>query len=604
MDTLLIAFLSGIGFIAAYNTYGRWLARKIFNLRPEAEVPSRTLNDGVDYVPTTRPVLFGHHFVSIAGTGPIVGPAIAVFWGWLPALLWVLFGSIFIGAVHDFGALVVSVRSRGQSIGDVAGRMISPRTRLLFLLILFFTIMVVIGVFGLVIANIFALYPQTVVPSWLAMPVAAVIGLLIHRRGGKLLLPSLAALGILYAGVYFGAYHAPIDLSELLQIKLYNPGAGFAAGMKSAVVVWTLILLVYCFLASTLPVWLLLQPRDYINSHQLVVAMILLALGLVVAHPAMVAPAINANAPLDAPMMFPFLFITIACGAISGFHSMVSSGTSSKQLQRETDAQMVGYGSMLAEGMLAVAVILACCAAVGLGIERDGVRLAGVAAWQGIYSGSWSGMRLGQQLGAFIEGSANAMRAIGIPLTMGMGIAAVMVASFATTTLDTATRLQRYVVEEIGGALRLAPLKNKYIATLIAVATGGALALMPGPQGPGSGGLILWPLFGCLNQLLGGLAFLVIAFYLLRHSKPLWFLIAPMILMLVLPAWAMAINMRQWFSQANWLLFSIGAAVQALQAWMVIEAAIAWKAARGVPPAPLQTQPPRAEPAESVMAAR
>ncbi|MEX2015831.1 MAG: carbon starvation CstA family protein, partial [Candidatus Hydrogenedentales bacterium] len=326
MGTILVAILSGVGFIVAYNTYGRYLARKIFGLDPNAIVPSREMEDGVDYVPTRREVVFGHHFTSIAGTGPIVGPAIAVFWGWLPALLWVLIGSIFIGAVHDFGALVVSMRSRGQTIGDVASRMISHRARVLFLFILFFALSVVLGVFGLVIATIFALYPETVLSVWIAMPLAVIIGLWLHRKGVRLLGPSLIALAILYFAVYLGVYYdwARLDLVALLPAADAN--AGFIANLGTPVVVWTAILFVYCFAASVLPVWLLLQPRDYINSHQLIVALVLLTVGLFVAHPDFAAPALNTNTPADAPPIFPFLFITIACGAVSGFHCLVSSG--------------------------------------------------------------------------------------------------------------------------------------------------------------------------------------------------------------------------------------------------------------------------------------
>ena len=316
---------------------------------------SRQLRDDVDFVPTPKGVIFGHHFTSIAGTGPIVGPAIAVFWGWLPALLWVVFGSIFIGAVHDFGALVVSLRNRGQTVGDVAGRMISPRARVLFLLILFFSLAIVIGIFGLVIAVIFARYPESVLSVWIAMPVAVFVGMLVYRRGVGLLWPSLVALALLYAAVFIGTYWLPITM----------PSVAAWGAFGTPVVLWTGILLIYCFIASVLPVWVLLQPRDFINSHQLLVAMGLVVLGLVVAgftgqaDLAGSAPAIAKDIPKDAPMIWPFLFITIACGACSGFHCLVSSGTTSKQIACEPDAQFVGYGSMLLEGALAVVVILA-----------------------------------------------------------------------------------------------------------------------------------------------------------------------------------------------------------------------------------------------------
>ncbi len=596
MSTVLVALLAAIGFIAAYHTYGRFLARRIFLLDSKAPVPSRELEDGVDYVPTHRQVIFGHHFTSIAGTGPIVGPAIAVFWGWLPALLWVLFGSIFIGAVHDFGSLVVSIRSRGQTIGDIAGRMISWRARLLFLFILFFALTIVIAIFGLVIASIFAVYPESVLSVWVAMPVAVVIGFWIHRKGSSLLWPSLVGLVLLYAAVYVGVYYLPITIPTPV---FADGSSSYWTGLLTPVVIWTGLLLIYCFIASVLPVWVLLQPRDYINSHQLLVGLALLVLGIIFAHPPLVAPAISTNAPADAPPILPFLFITVACGAISGFHSLVSSGTSSKQVASEPDAQFVGYGAMLLEGALAVLVILACCAGLGMGVftrsgmefaavtSESGQALEGATAWQHYYSGSWESMRLAQTVGAFVEGGANLISGVGVPLPLAIGIIAVMVACFAATTLDTATRLQRYVIHELGAALRVPFLRNRYVATFVAVSTGGAVALISGPGGPGTGGMILWPLFGTINQLLAGLAFLVVAFYLIRYSRPVAFLLGPLVLMVILPAWAMSYQIIQWFQEGNWLLFTIGSLVEVLQIWMVVEGAMMWRKAKGVLPAPL-----------------
>ena len=583
MSTMAVAVLSFVGFIVAYNTYGRYLARKIFDLDPDAEVPSHQLEDGVDFVPTRRQVVFGHHFTSIAGTGPIVGPAIAVFWGWLPALLWVVLGSIFVGAVHDFGSLVTSMRSRGQTIGEVAGRMISHRARVLFLFVLFLALSIVLAVFGLVIATIFAQYPETVLSVWVAMPLAVIVGFWIYRGGGSLLAPSLIALVVLYVCVYIGVRYLPISIPSPAEAP-----ESFIGGLNSPVVIWTAILFAYCFIASVLPVWVLLQPRDYINSHQLVVALVLLCVGLFVAQPEFAAPAVNLEPPGDAPPIFPFLFITIACGAVSGFHCLVSSGTTSKQLKTEADAQYVGYGAMLLEGALAVLVILACSAGLGMGVsDGAGGTIMGSAAWQQFYGESWAGLGLGKKVGAFIEGGANMIRALGIPIELGIGIVAVMVACFAATTLDTATRLQRYVVQELAGAIGIPALKNKYLATSVAVFVGLAVALYPGTTGPGSGGLILWPLFGATNQLLAGLAFLVIAFYLIRHNKPIWFLAVPGLLMVILPGWAMWSQIFGWVQAGKWELVGLGLVIEVLQIWMIIEGVIMWRKAKGVLPAPL-----------------
>ncbi len=606
MLTLLIAVGAFVGYVVAYHTYGRWLSKKIFNLDASATVPSRELEDGVDFVPTRKEVIFGHHFTSIAGTGPIVGPAIAVFWGWLPALLWVLLGSIFIGAVHDFGALVVSLRNRGQTVGEVAGRLISRRARVLFLVILAMALTVVLAIFGLVIASIFSEYPESVLPVWISLPIAVVIGIRVYRRGSGLLLPSLLALLVMYAAVWVGAYHLPIDIESILGVTRLGP-------FPNAVMIWTIVLLIYCFVASVLPVWVLLQPRDYINSHQLVLALGLLLLGVVVsgstgqADLLASAPAISDDIPVDAPPIWPFLFITIACGAVSGFHCLVSSGTTSKQLQNETDAQYVGYGAMLLEGGLAVIVILACCAGVGMGkfaragqgaeytyspvmvtVDGSETQLTGQSAWRTRYDPErgWGAFKLGAKVGAFIEGGANFLAALGLPLKLGVGLIAVLVASFAATTLDTATRLQRYVLQELAGTFRIAPLTNKYAATALAVGLGGLVAMIPaGKLGPGSGGLILWPLFGAINQLLAGLAFMVTAFYLWRRNKPVVFVVVPMIVMLIMPAWAMLWNIFHdggWLDAGDTLLLVFGAATLLVQSWMMVEGILLWPKVRGV----------------------
>ena len=598
MLTLTVAVLSFVGFIVAYHTYGHWLSRVIFRIDPLATVPSRELQDNVDFVPTNRHVLFGHHFTSIAGTGPIVGPAIAVFWGWLPALLWVVLGSIFVGAVHDFGALVISLRNRGQTIGEVAGRLINPRARVLFLLILFFSLTVVLAIFGLVIAGIFTIYPESVLSVWIAMPLAVGVGFWVYRRRGGLLVPSIVALGILYGSVLLGVY------TDTFRIELPS----WMLIGNSPVITWTVILMAYCFIASVLPVWVLLQPRDFINSQQLVVALALLVAGLLIAgltgnvDLAGSAPAVASQVPADAPPIFPFLFITIACGACSGFHCLVSSGTSSKQMSSEADAQFVGYGSMLLEGALAVLVILACCAGLGMGKisnengdwtpvrNSDGDLLQGEAAWRAVYQaeGSWAGFSLASKVGAFVEGGANFLSAVGIPLRLGVGIIAVLVACFAATTLDTATRLQRYVIQELGTTLHLWPLSGKYAATFTAVALGTLVAMIPGGPNnePGKGGLILWPLFGATNQLLAGLAFLVLVFYLARRSRPVVFAVLPAIGMIIMPAaaliWQLTNSNSGWLYSGDRMLSTFAMALLALQAWMVIECLLLYPRIRGV----------------------
>ena len=630
METLLIAIGAFFLYFVAYHTYGKWLARKIFRLDPKAGVPSVALNDDKDFVPTKKSILFGHHFTSIAGTGPIVGPALAVIWGWVPALLWVLFGSIFIGAVHDFGSLVVSIRNRGQTVGDIAGRVLSLRTRLLFLSILFLALTIVLAIFGLVIANVFDLYPSAIFPCLVQIPIAVVIGAWLHRKGINILVPSLIALATMYVSIAFadwGIFHS------------INHGLGGEPGVLNdgiRLYTWVIVLLVYSYVASVLPVWMLLQPRDYINSLQLLSALVLIVAGLVAAaflggqppadgaRPALeiAAPAFR-WAPEGAPMIFPFLFITIACGAISGFHCLVSSGTSSKQIENEKDARFIGYGSMLTEGFLATLVILACVAGLGLGVAAAGGEiLTGEAAYAARYA-SWSAAQgLGAKVGAFIDGAANFLKALGLPAGLAIALMGVFVASFAATTLDTACRLQRYVIQEIAatlyrghpitapGASRpltanpLSWLTNKHGATLLAITLAAGIAAIP-PDGAwsfaaaGKGGMILWPLFGATNQLLGGLAFLVIGFWLWRRNLPIWFVFIPACFMLVLPGIAMVMKIFDaetgFLASGNWLLVGLGVATLALEVWMIIEAVIAWPRAKGVlEPAlpPLAKKPP------------
>ncbi len=607
MSTLWVALASMVGFIIAYNTYGRWVAKKLFRTSESALVPSHELRDDVDFVPTRRSIIFGHHFTSIAGTGPIVGPAMAVFWGWLPAVLWVVFGSILIGGVHDFAALMISLRSRGETIGQAAGRLISPNAKLIFLIILALALSVVLAIFGLVIANIFALYPESVLSVWIGMPVATAIGWWVYRKGGNLLWPCLGGLAILYWGVWAGAYQFPVDLARWL------PSGSV---WLSPVVIWTVLLLLYAALASVLPVWMLLQPRDFINSQQLLVALLLIIAGLAVASITgkadiiAAAPAIASDVPADAPPILPFLFITIACGACSGFHCLVSSGTTSKQLATESDAQVVGYGAMLLEGALAILVILACCAGVGMGRIEHGKDAAGRptytriesagdqrAAWSSYYrslnpdgtTGGWKSHTLQKQLAAFIDGGANFLSSVSIPLKLGISIMAVLVASFAATTLDTAARLNRYVLQELAESIHFTPLRGKYVATTVACGIGGAIALLVGDE-PGKGGLILWPLFGATNQLLAGLSLMVATFYLARRSRPVAAVALPMMLMLILPAWAMTYDLfYNWIPQRKMILVMFGFGVLALQAMMIFEGLKLWRKIRGVKesPAPL-----------------
>ena len=542
MDTLLLIVVTFAGYILAYYTYGRFLARKIFNLRPDAVVPSRELEDGKDYVPTKRGIIFGHHFTSIAGTGPIVGPAIGIIWGWVPALIWVFVGSIVMGAVHDFGSLVMSLRHQGRSIADITSEYINPRVRLICFLVVFLELWIVIAIFGLVIAVLFKLYPQSVFPIWMEIPIAVWLGYFVYKRKGNVVLGTVVAVAAMYATVYLGHYlriEMPKDVMGI-------PHTG----------VWTIILLVYAYIASTLRVTTLLQPRDYINAWQLFVMMLLLTGGAVASslwgglH--IVAPPFNvAQGNAVFMPMVPFIFVTIACGAISGFHSLVSSGTSSKQLSNERDAQLVGYGSMLMEGALATLVIVAVAAGIGMGYDGPGgVQVKGLAAWNAHYGNFAAANQLGGKVTAVVEGSANMMKTLGVPRFLGLVIMGVFIASFAGTTLDTATRIQRYVICELSARIHLPALGNKWIATGVAVVTAGLLAFSTGAGGAGA--MTLWPMFGAVNQLLAALALLLLTLYLRRRGGVKYLVaLIPCLFMLVITVWAMYVNERGFIKDVN-----------------------------------------------------
>lgn len=560
MNSLVLAGLMIAGYIAAYHTYGKFLARKIFKLDPASVCPSTALRDNHDYIPTRKEILFGHHFTSIAGLGPIVGPAIAVIWGWVPAVLWVFLGSIFFGAVHDFGALVVSLRKNGRSIGDLAADIVNRRVRTLFLLIIFFELLLVIAVFALVIGLLFIMYPIAVIPVWLEIPIAVYLGHLIYKKGRDAFWPSIAAVVVMYATVVVGSYY-PIDLSSL-----------FGLGGTASLITWIVLVLVFnAWLASSLPVHTLLQPRDYINSHQLMVAMALLFAGVLVAHPPVVAPAANL-AVQGAPPLWPFIFVIIACGAISGFHSLVSSGTSSKQCDAENSSLFVGYGGMMMEAALSTLVIIAVAAGIGMGMPgKGGEFFTGAAAFNHHYA-NWGAVGgLASQLAAFVQGSANLIGSYGVPKDIALAVMAVFIVSFAGTTVDSATRIQRYVVNELAGAYRFKPLMGRQAGTLFAVATACLLAFW---DGSGKGALKLWPLFGSVNQLLAGLALLVITIYLARRRVNVAYTAVPMVFMIFMTGWAMLYNIGEYFSSSNWLLLAIGVAVFALEIWMIIESVV------------------------------
>lgn len=540
MNSAVVAVVVLIFYFLGFKFYSKFLSLKIFQISDKEETPSHELNDGVDFVPANKHVLFGHHFASIAGAAPIIGPAIAIFWGWVPAILWVVLGTIFMGAVHDFSALVISTRMKGRSVGDLAGILLNSRARTLFLLIVYFLIFFVIAVFAYFIAALFVKFPSSVLPVNFQIIIAVVIGFLFYKRGVSILWPSIIALVMLYFMIWFGT-KVPIQIPEV---------------MGSQEVSWILILIIYSFIASILPVWMLLQPRDYINSHQLILGLGILFIGLLVAHPAMQAPAFNLD-PAGSLPIFPFIFITIACGAISGFHGLVSSGTTSKQLNNMTDSRVIGYGGMIGEGTLAMIATLA----VGAGIKHS-VWLSHYDNWQSATSGGISN---------FVYGASTFLEALKLPADFSNTLISVFVISFAVTSLDTATRIQRLVLGELGTAYKIRPLKNRYFAGLLAVVPALLLALLaqaPG-KGPGSGGFLLWPLFGATNQLVAGLTLMVATVYLWKTGRKIIYTLIPMIFIVFVTMLSLAWNFKVFAD--NPLLLGLSAIILALAIWLILE---------------------------------
>jgi carbon starvation protein len=545
--TLALAF--------AYRWYGTFLTKRVFDVNDAIPTPAHVQRDEVDYVPTPAPVLFGHHFASIAGLGPLLGPAIAIVWGWLPALIWIVVGSIFVGAVHDLGCLVASIRNRARSIADVTADVIGSRARILFLLFAIFALSLAMGVFVLNISMLFAPgagassgghVPEAILPSAMLVVIAVTMGVLHYRLRFALAPLTVVALALSLLCVWIG-------------VRMPVSSIGGVALTPER---WTYILMVYAFVASVLPVWLLLQPRDYVNSFQLYLGMALLLLGTIVARPPMTAPAINTSAT-GLPPLFPILFITVACGAVSGFHSLVASGTTSKQIARESHAKPIAFGGMLTEGLLGTLALVSVAAGMGTFSEWS----ARYADWKAAGS---------HALANFVHGAGTIVSYSGVPLQLAKVFVATVAVGFALTTLDSGTRLIRYNLQELGSALRLSALQRPWGATAVAVFLIGAFALMRSPD-PLTGqvkpvGAILWQLFGASNQLLAGLSLLVVSLYLRALGRPAGYTALPMVFMLTVTVTALGWNMMGFWQQGNWLLFGIAGVILSLAIWLVWEA--------------------------------
>ncbi|MBE7412846.1 MAG: carbon starvation protein A [Leptospiraceae bacterium] len=605
MFPLIVVLICLFIYFLGYRFYSKFLSEKIFNLAGrEVKTPAHILRDDLDYIPTKPAVLFGHHYASIAGLAPILGPAVAVIWGWFPAMIWVVLGGLFIGCVHDLGSIVVSVRSDGKSIGQVAEDLLGRRARSLFHAIIFFLVSLAMGVFVLVLAGLFSAspkleklpekiaieekvtvnevkefhdkgqiqtetkpkielrsnFPESVIPTIALMIFAVIVGFLHYKKGIDLKPLTIISFVLVLLVIYIGMYKPFLDWTGL-----NDPNR--SPSTES----WKWYLLSYAFLASVTPVWLLLQSRDYINSFLLYLGVILIFLGYFTGAITGRFSQFNAEAiridsiGLD---LIPFVFITIACGAVSGFHSLVSSGTTAKQIDVEKDARVIGYGGMIGESLLGLTSVIACT-----------IGFTSSSEWTSYYK-SWSGIQgLAPQVGAYIYGTGRFLAQIGIPESFAQGFIALIVVSFALTSLDSATRLLRYNIEEIAESTNSKFMKkyvaNRYTASLLACLAIAVFAFLKveenGQWKPA--GLTLWKLFGTTNQLLAGLALLVIAIYLYKSKKPTIYVAAPMVFVLVVTFWAMVDNFFDFLIGKNpsVLLSAVGGILILLTIWLVIE---------------------------------
>ncbi len=467
-------------FVIAYFTYGKFISKNL-KIDDKNSPPSKIKNDGVDYVPTNRFVLLGHHFASIAGVGPIVGPILGATYGWLPAFLWIVLGSIFFGAVHDFVTLVISMRKDGKTIGTIIEDFLGKEGKLVFLIFTWFTLMLVIAVFIIMVAKTFVSHPEAGTASILFLLLAVIMGYSIYVAKVNLGVATFIGVTLLFFSVFSGLKF-PLKFS-------YN--------------IWVILLVVYIFLASTIPVWLLLQPRDYLNSFLLYVILAGGISGIFFYKPEVKLEMFTGFYDKNLGYLFPVLFVTIACGAISGFHSLVSSGTSSKQIRKESDAQFLGYGGMLLEGILAV--------------------LSLITAAMLLRSDFLSAVK--NPIALFSNGMGNILNSLGIPFEVSVSFAALAISAFALTSLDTAARIGRYTFQELFADTRIEFLKNNFVASFITVICGSLLALNE------SGAMSVWPMFGSANQMLAALALITGTLYLFNNKMDFRITLIPAIVM-------------------------------------------------------------------------
>ncbi|MCT4605722.1 MAG: carbon starvation protein A [Marinisporobacter sp.] len=506
MNSLWLILVSIVIFSIAYVTYGSWLAKQ-WGVDPTRKTPAHTINDGVDYVPAKAPVLMGHHFASIAGAGPIVGPIAAAVFGWVPVMLWIIIGGIFFGGVQDYGSLFASVRHEGKSIGQIIEVNMGKNMKKLFAIFAWLTLLLVVAAFVNIVANTFVSVPAAATASVLFIFLAIAFGFFVYRKGAPIGVSSIIGVILLFACIAVGNMF-PLALSKN---------------------VWIAILLGYIFIASVTPVWILLQPRDYLNSFLLYAMLLGAVLGLIFYRPTIQLPAFTGFTAANGWNMFPMLFVVVACGAISGFHSLVGSGTTSKQMDNEADAKPVGYGGMLIECVLAVIAIITAAY-----ISKE--KLAELAG-------------AGGPVNVFSDGIGVFMSKFGIDYAIGKSFVALSVSAFALTSLDTGTRLGRFIFQEFfedPTKETQTILANRFVATAITVVLGGLLAVGSWTK--------IWPIFGSANQLLAALALITLAVWLKNSGRNYMMFAIPMVFMFAVTVVALLQLLKGNLVSGNYIL--------------------------------------------------
>jgi len=502
--SVIVILLGIILYAIAYWGYVKWFDRNVIMSDPKRETPAHTYMDGVEFFPSNKYVLFGFQWKSIAALGPVVGPIVALQWGWLPGLLWILFGTIFIGWIHDYGSLVVSARSEGASFGPITYELISPRARTILLWYILWYIILILSSFTNVVAGLFKSYPVSPVPVLIVTLVGMIAGYMTYKLKVNIVYTTVIAVIIMFLGIWAGIaqpFTAPV------------PATG---PFPNALDFWMFITLLFCFLGAVLPIWVFIQPINYLSFYLVYAGIIGIIIGAFIGTPnyqfptttAFFDPAITKTGPL-----WPMMFVTIACGAISGWHSLIGSSVSSKQLDTEPDAHFIGGGAMLAEGILALVSLTAVAILNPAGVDN-----------------------IGKAAGSFVTGGSTLLEYLGIPTSVGNAFTSVMLIVLAITIMHIGLRITRLVLSDLSGPRFGGVFKNMYVSAIIVAVI---VYLITSPH-VGAVFSYIWGTFGGANQLMAGLALMIVSLWLTREKRPTTYTMIPMLFMLVTTLSALA----------------------------------------------------------------